>query len=262
MAHHAAVPLTPLVAAVLLVTVVAGLAVDRALDPWLGHVWVSAWVWGVWIWLAARATPEGRATLLRCLVLATAGELVLATLWGLYDYRLGALPGYVPPGHVLMLMLGLMLARHLTPGAAARLAGTTVALMLVAVLWTGDAFSLPLLALFAGLWWAFPAQRPVFASMLVLALALELYGTALGSWRWRETAPGLGLAMHNPPWAASVFYCVLDCLVLRWSRYMRPRSASDSALPGATIRWSWTRTSTRARAVLRVWVRASSAREG
>jgi hypothetical protein len=33
-----------------------------------------------------------------CLVIATAGELVLSLVWGLYDYRLGNLPSSCRPG--------------------------------------------------------------------------------------------------------------------------------------------------------------------
>ena len=47
----------------------------------------------------------------------------------------------------------------------------------------------------------------------VIALVMELYGTALGNWAWRPHAPGIGLATLNPPFAAGAFYCVLDWLV-------------------------------------------------
>jgi hypothetical protein len=37
-------------------------------------------------------------------------------------------------------------------------------------------------------------SRPqLYAAMFVLALAMELYGTWLGNWKWRALAPWLGL---------------------------------------------------------------------
>ena len=45
--------------------------------------------------------------MLACLLIATAGELFLALAWGLYSYREAGLPLFVPPGHVLLYMLGL-----------------------------------------------------------------------------------------------------------------------------------------------------------
>src|SRR5512133_816084 len=44
--------------------------------------------------------------------------------------------------------------------------------------------------------------------------------------------------------------------------HSKPRSAIDSASPGATMTWSSTRTSIKARVVFRVCVSISSAREG
>jgi hypothetical protein len=50
--------------------------------------------------------------------------------------------------------------------------------------------------------------------MFTLALAMELYGTALGNWTWRPVVPGLGIGAANPPFAAGAFYALLDLLVL------------------------------------------------
>jgi hypothetical protein len=41
---------------------------------------------------------------------ATVGEIVGSLVWGLYGYRLGNLPAFVPPGHGLVYLAGLSLA--------------------------------------------------------------------------------------------------------------------------------------------------------
>ena len=81
-------------------TIVFGLVVDRFGGAW-GQPLVSVWVWALCALLMA-AHPARRVRLLACLVIATAGEVVLSLAWGLYDYRLGNLPLFVPPGHVLL----------------------------------------------------------------------------------------------------------------------------------------------------------------
>jgi len=56
--------------------------------------------------------------------------------------------------------------------------------------------------------------RKLYATMFVLSLAMELYGTWIGNWRWSAQVPWLGLTADNPPIAAGAFYCVLDLLIV------------------------------------------------
>jgi hypothetical protein len=67
--------------------------------------------------------------------------------------------------------------------------------------------------------------------MFVLALAMEIYGTALGNWTWRPLVPWLEMATINPPLTAGVFYCVLDMLVVTTvARFMKQPVLPTSAL--------------------------------
>ena len=104
---------SPLLALVASLTILVGLAIDRFGGAW-GQPLVSIWVWGLLGVLLHRSAGL-RFQLLACLVIATVGEVVLSLVWGLYDYRLGNLPLFVPPGHVLLYWLGLYLAERL-PG--------------------------------------------------------------------------------------------------------------------------------------------------
>ena len=78
---------------------------------------------------------------------------------------------------------------------------------------SADRFGTLLFLLFAGCL-AFGRDRVLYSVMFVLALAMELYGTALGNWTWRAAVPGLGIGAANPPFAAGAFYALLDLLVL------------------------------------------------
>lgn len=171
-----------------------------------------AW-WALLSWLFGGVSAEERRALMICVVVATAGEMFLSLGWGLYTYRLGNIPLYVPPGHALMLMLGISLARHM-PASVARAIIGCAALYTIAAAASGlDTFGVLLCLLLAGAALAMPAQRRLYASTFVLSLALELGGTWLGNWSWAREVPVLGLVTTNPPAVAGALYCALDALV-------------------------------------------------
>jgi hypothetical protein len=60
----------------------------------------------------------------------------------------------------------------------------------------------------------FGEAKKLYATMFILSLILEIYGTWLGNWTWAYDVPWLGLTSTNPPACAGVFYCILDLLVV------------------------------------------------
>lgn len=198
--------------ALFVATIAVGLAVDQLGGPY-GQlaVNVAAWLAFLHLWFASDSSQ--RPALLACLVFATAGEVFLSLVWGLYDYRLGNIPLFVPPGHVLLYYLGTQVAARLQPGAEWWIAGAALPIV-AALAWTGrDTFGILLIAMFLACM-ALSSSRRLYAAMLVLSLAMELWGTWLGNWTWRREVPWLGLVTANPPLAAGAFYCVLDLLVV------------------------------------------------
>jgi hypothetical protein len=193
-------------------TIAGGLLLDY---HWVrfGQAAASAAAWIVCLGLLARCEPPRRFALLACLVIATAGEIFLSLVWGLYQYRLGNIPLFVPPGHVLLFFLGMEIARRLPDRSVAGI--TAMAALAVAVLaWTGrDTLGPLLFALFLLCLYISPSRK-LYATMFVLSLAMELYGTWMGNWAWSRDVPWLGLTTLNPPVAAGAFYCVLDLLVV------------------------------------------------
>ena len=200
-----------LMAACIALTIVCGLALDAAGHPWSQPA-VDALAWLTLAVLLRRSAPPQRIALLACLLFATAGEIFLALVWRVYDYRLGNLPLFVPPGHVLLYALGWWLCQrvpiHATAAASALIAASTLVLAVAG----RDQLSLALALLFVLCMRYGPAPR-LYATMFVLALAMELWGTWLGNWTWRSDVPWLGWRTLNPPFAAGAFYCVLDWLV-------------------------------------------------
>lgn len=193
-------------------TIAGGLLLDQ---HWARHgqLVVSAIAWMMFAVLWARSPAARRPALLACLLFATAGEAFLSLVWGVYEYRLGNIPLFVPPGHVLLFFLGLQIAERLPPRSEWAIA-VLAAPLVAAFAWNGRDTLGPLLyLLFLACLWLSPSRR-LYATMFVLSLAMELYGTWVGNWVWSAQVPWLGLTAGNPPLAAGAFYCVLDLLVV------------------------------------------------
>ena len=186
---------------------------------------------------------ERRAQALGVVCFATVGEFTGSILWGVYHYRLHNLPTFVPPAHGLVYLTGLSLAAALRRhertlvASAAVIAGTWAVLGLT-VLPRRDvagAVGVPLLLLF--LWRS--RNRAIYAAVFLVVTALELYGTALGTWRWEAKLPGLGIPDGNPPSGVASGYVWFDVmamlvapLLLAAARRARPQVAQRARAPG------------------------------
>jgi hypothetical protein len=165
-----------------------------------------------------RVSPERRAQTLGVVAFATLGEVTGSLVWGVYRYRLHNLPLFVPPAHGLVYLTGLSLALALRRHARALVLSAAVAaavwgLLGLTVLPRRDvagAVGVPLLLLF--LWRG--RNRAVYAGVFLVVATLELYGTALGTWRWARELPGLGIPDGNPPSGVASGYVWFDVMAL------------------------------------------------
>ncbi|HET8605678.1 MAG TPA: hypothetical protein VFL66_01475 [Gaiellaceae bacterium] len=200
-----------------------------------------------WLVLAAaltRVPALRRAQVLGVVAFATVGEVTGSLLWGVYRYRLHNLPLFIPPAHGLVYLTGFALALALRRHAralvwtAATIAATWGVLGL-AVLPRRDvagAIGVPLLLAF--LWRS--RNREVYAAVFLVVAALELYGTAIGTWRWAPTLPGLGIPDGNPPSGVASGYVWFDVMallvapmILSLQRSLSGRNHADTATEGA-----------------------------
>lgn len=179
-----------------------------------GQFAIGIAIWALLLWLLAPLPLQARAVFFACVAIATAGELFLSLVWGLYVYRLENVPLFVPPGHALMLLLGIALSRRMPESAARAILGLAGAYALAAWSIGWDTLAVPLFLVIMVAALALPAHRRLLASTFVLCLGLELYGTTLGNWSWAHDVPWVGLVTTNPPALAGAFYCALDALVL------------------------------------------------
>lgn len=218
--------------ALILATIALGLYIDMQVGP-LGQMMLSAVVWVVLFVLLSAHDARARAPMIACLLIATLGEVFLSLVWGLYAYRLDNIPPFVPPGHVLLFLLGLSLAQRMKTAFAD---GVIVAAGIYS-LWAAcaaiDTLGLALFALLLAASLAMPGHRRLYASTFLLALALELLGTGLGNWAWAREVPGVPWVTTNPPLAAGAFYAALDALVALSMRHLSPAPAAVLCQAGA-----------------------------
>ena len=180
-------------------------------------------VLGALTWLvllaALRTLPlERRAQAVVVVCAATVAEVTGSILWGVYTYRLHNLPTFVPPAHGLVFVAGLTLSEmlrrhaHLLVGFAA-LAAATWGIAGLTVLSPTDAAGALGVPLLLAVLWRSPA-RGAYAGVFVVVAALELYGTAIGTWRWAPALPGLGVPDGNPPSGVASGYVWFDVMAM------------------------------------------------
>ncbi len=168
--------------------------------------------------LACRPLPaERRAQVAVVVAVATCFEVLGSIIWGIYRYRLGNLPLFVPPGHGLVYLTGLQISRlelvRRNERAFVRL------ILLLGIAWAAIGLSGMLgrvdvigavgVLVFSTYLFVGPAPT-VYGGVFLAVAGLELYGTAIGTWRWAAVVPGLDLPDGNPPCGAASGYVLFD----------------------------------------------------
>lgn len=211
------------------------LPLDRETDVWQqSALGLSAWVFlAVALWLQPR---ELRIQVGVLVVVATILEVIGSIVWGAYRYRLDNLPLYVPAGHGLFYLCALR-------AAALPVVRRNERAVIVAVTVGATAYMVrnlaaePLPDLLGLVTWAIflrfiirGTAPALYAISFVMTSALELYGTALGIWRWSPVLPLLMLPAANPPSGVGAGYAAMDALTRRIVKRLRARDARPTEL--------------------------------
>jgi hypothetical protein len=179
---------------------------------------VATWVVLI---LACRGLPAERIAQVALVVcVATCTEIVGSVLWGVYEYRLDNLPAFVPPGHGLVYLTGLSLSECAFVRRRPR--PFVLGVLTVSLVWTvagltvmprlDVAGALGAVTFAACLFWG--RAPTIYAGVFVAVAALEWYGTAIGTWRWAEAIPGLGIPDGNPPSGVASGYVLFDVIAI------------------------------------------------
>lgn len=180
---------------------------------------------------------ERRETIV-CIVFSTLVEVVSTQLWGLYGYRLGNVPLYVPPGHGLIFVTVAKASGTMVVTRGSRVLAGVVAL--VATVWAAGAVFLPARPdLHGAIYWpfllgflAFSSKRAVWALTFVVTSFIELLGVAWGTWHWHAEIPGFGIPSGDPPSLVAGGYCTFALVAMTLARQKRP-SARETLDPPA-----------------------------
>jgi len=197
---------------IIVLTFVIGLLIDQKIE-FYGQIITNIVAWLVFFSLLQTSNRLERISLILCVIYATAGEIFLSLVWGLYEYRLNNIPLFVPPGHALLFTLGLLLAPKMHDWFIRVVPIFTAFYMTVAFITGIDTLGGILFITFL-ICLIFGEAKKLYATMFMLSMLLEIYGTTLGNWTWYLDVPVIALTTTNPPISAGTFYCLLDLLVI------------------------------------------------
>jgi hypothetical protein len=195
---------------------------------------------------------EARLQVLVAVAFATWGEHFASIYMGGYTYRFENVPAYVPPGHGMVYLTAIALARS---GLFQRYArGITAFVIVVCGAWAAwgisglpeqaDALGALMFAIFLG--FLFLGRSPmVYLAAFFITTWLELIGTAVGAWKWAAIDPVLGLSQANPPSGVTFWYCIVDsvamggaALVMGGLKYINAWRQAEGFPPSPVGRWS------------------------
>ncbi|HEU4855430.1 MAG TPA: hypothetical protein VFS89_09145 [Nitrosospira sp.] len=164
---------------------------------------------------------EVRMQVIIAVAFATLGEHFASIYMGGYTYRFGNVPAYVPPGHGMVYLTAVALARSGLFLTHARKIALLVAVTCgVWSIWgisgypaQGDQVGALLYCVF--LIYLLRGRSPmVYLAAFFITTWLELIGTAAGTWKWATIEPVMGLSQGNPPSGVAAWYCLVDAVAI------------------------------------------------
>ena len=189
-------------------TIAVGLLISAKYAQWP----VDIWCIGVFSYLFWNTDRKERIEMIAVLAFATPMELFFSEVWLIYEYQRGFMPLFVPVGHYFLFDLGRRVAQRIPGRSPMPLVLLLVPLVVYGAVKGTDTSAVLLVLLTLGFTQWGPEPR-LYASMVWLALFMELWGTFLGNWTWAANVPWTGLTAWNPPLLVGAFYCFGDLLV-------------------------------------------------
>ena len=194
--------------ALYVLTIAIGLLISAKYAQWP----VDIWCIGVFSYIYWKTNRKERIEMIAVLAFATPMELFFSEVWLIYEYQRGLMPLFVPVGHYFLFDLGRRVAKQIPERSPMLLILLLVPLVVYGAVKGTDTSAVLLILLTLGFVQWGPEPR-LYASMVWLALFMELWGTYLGNWTWAANVPWTGLTAWNPPLLVGAFYCFGDLLV-------------------------------------------------
>lgn len=178
---------------------------------------------GAWLCLIVLLVGEDKFVRIQVIVaiaFATAGEHFASIYMGGYIYRFENVPAFVPPGHGLVYLTAVVLARSKLFVASQN--SITAMVLLIGSMWStwglvfaarSDVVGFVLFLTFVLCLVKGPSPRLYLAAFFITSW-LELVGTYLGTWSWIPIDPASGLPQGNPPSGVAAWYCLVDAVAI------------------------------------------------
>lgn len=222
----------------------------------VGQAALGIATWGLLVVMLRAEASLTRIQVGVVIVFATLIEYAFSPLLEVYTYRLGGVlgvPSFVPPGHGLVYLAALCLARSRLFARHERVLVTATVVVAGGYaawgLWLSpqpDALgAFWYLCLLGFLAWG--RMRLLYVGAFVVVTALEIAGTRLGVWTWASTDPTGWVTIGNPPSVAAGGYGWFDlvavtvapsvaAMILATRRRLHGRNSPSQAEVPATAR--------------------------
>jgi hypothetical protein len=182
---------------------------------------LGALTWLLLLAVLRRETTTVRVQVAVVVVYATIIEYVFSHWLGVYEYRLGTVPMFVPPGHGLVYLAALSFGR--TAWAARHARPLLTAVLVVGGGWALWGVTLSPTPDALGLFWylcllafAWKGRSPLlYVGAFLVVSYLEIAGTSFGTWTWGSVDPVFGVVtIGNPPSGIAGGYAWFDAAAL------------------------------------------------
>ncbi|WP_299162269.1 hypothetical protein [uncultured Tenacibaculum sp.] len=171
----------------------------------------------VFVFLYLKANKRTKEQLIYALLIAIIGEYVFSIVLGMYAYRLGNIPHYIPPGHAIVFVLVYYFSRKSKIKKNRKTIELVCSILIILfslyfLLFKKDVFGFLCTILVFFFLRKHPNERLFYLTMYCVIAIIEFIGTGLECWKWPEIAFNKFnfLPSANPPLGISLFYFGLD----------------------------------------------------
>jgi hypothetical protein len=186
---------------------------------------LAVMTWTALIAMLWGETKAVRMQVILTLIFATMAELFAASYMECYLYRFNNLPAYVPPGHGIVYLAIVALARSgFFLCYARKIAIFAVASGGVWSLWGAvlasreDVTGAVLFCIFLA--YLIKGRAPmIYLGAFFISTWLEIVGNFSVTWAWAENDPIFGFTQANPPSGVAACYCFVDYLSIITTKF-------------------------------------------
>ena len=164
-----------------------------------------------------KVTKRIKEQMLAAVLIGFFGEYLFSVLMGMYTYRLGNVPLYIPFGHAFVYIAVLCFSKAASIKKHRILLEKVFAISIfmyatLFLIFKNDVFGFVMTIATLLILRNKPRERLFYLTMYISVAVLEIIGTTYECWWWPSTAWNVipFLPSYNPPSGISLFYFLLD----------------------------------------------------